>query len=166
MNFTDDHFKELKNRYIQKIRFTRNKFLNESRNTDTAAQAFELGFILTSEMELDEFSKKVSESFNWLYEVGRPIDEILNGLMNETKVNYLNELAQRPQDKTIKVRKTLWKIKLPFARYYETYNYKGELKERFKVKINWTKENLLKLAEAKSKEEKALLFSFLFVERE
>ncbi|HEY1047796.1 MAG TPA: RteC domain-containing protein [Bacteroidia bacterium] len=166
MNYTDDYFEALKIRFIQKLRFARNKFLKEARNTDAAVEAFGLGFILTSEMELDEFSKKVSENFNWLYDIGRPIEEILNGLIDETRINFLNELALRPQYKTVKVRRTLWKIKLPFPKYYETYDYKGELKERFKVKINWNKENLLKLAEAKSKLEKELLFSFLFVERE
>ena len=113
-----------------------------------------------------EFSQKVSEYFDWLYDLGRPIDEILNGLIAETRVNYLNELAQRPPDRIIKVKKTLWKFKLPLVKYYETYDYKGELKSRFKVKLNWTKENLIKLAEAKSKEEESLIFMFLFVRKE
>jgi hypothetical protein len=115
-------------------------------------------------MELDEFSKEVIEAFNWLYDLGHPIDAIFNKLIHETRVSHLSQLAIRPLDKTIKVKKTLWKIKLPLVKYYETYDYKGELKSRFK--INWTKENLIKLAKAKSKDEEKLIFSFLFIERE
>lgn len=143
MSFTDDHFEKLKNRYIGNLKFARNKFHKDARNADTSAQVFGLGFILTSEREMDEFSKRVSENFNWQYEIGSRIGEMLNGLVVETRTGFLNELAQWPQERTVAVKKkTLCKIKLPFLIHYETYDYKGELKERFKLKANWCKENL------------------------
>jgi len=63
MNFTDEEFETLKNRYLQKLRFTKSKFLKGSRNTERAAEAFGFGFLMTTEMERDEFSQEVIESF-------------------------------------------------------------------------------------------------------
>ena len=57
MNFTDEEFETLKNRYIQKLRYSRNKFLNESRKIETAAQAYELSYQFTNNLPMDEFSQ-------------------------------------------------------------------------------------------------------------
>lgn len=57
MNFTDEEFETLKNRYIQKLRYSRNNFLNESRKIETAAQAYELSYQFTNNLPMDEFSQ-------------------------------------------------------------------------------------------------------------
>jgi hypothetical protein len=62
MNFTDNHFETLKTKYIQKLRYSRNKFLNESRNTETAVEAYGLSFLFTNNLPMDEFSQEVAES--------------------------------------------------------------------------------------------------------
>lgn len=166
MNFTDYSFEALKNRYVQKLRYTRNKFLNESRKKETAAQAFGLGFLFTSNLPLDEFSQKVAESFDWTYEIGQPINEIVSGLIDEVRVNYLKEVSQRPEERIVKIWKKLWKIKLPLLKYYETFDYKGELTSRFKLKINWKSQNFIDLAEAKSKEKKEFLLIYQLLRKE
>jgi len=105
MNFTDEEFETLKNRYLQKLRFTKSKFLKGSRNTERAAEAFGFGFLMTTEMERDEFSQEVSRVFDWLYEIGKPINEIIDGLYSDTIINHLNELKQRPEQRIVKVHK-------------------------------------------------------------
>jgi hypothetical protein len=86
MNFTDESFEELKNRYIEKLRYSRNKFLNESRNTETSAEAYGLSFLFTNNLPMDEFSQEVSRVFDWLYEIGKPVQKIIDGLYNECKI--------------------------------------------------------------------------------
>ncbi len=153
MNFTDEEFETLKNRYIQKLRYSRNKFLNESRKIETAAQAYGLSYLFTDNLPMDEFSQEVSRVFDWLYEIGKPIDEIIYGLYNETRINHLNELKERPEQRIVKVHKQVWKIKLPLIKYYETFDYKGELTSRFKLKRNWRGIFKIDLSEAQSKDE-------------
>ncbi len=166
MNFTDDSCEALKNRYIQKLRYSRNKFLTEARNSDKAAELFGLGFIFTSELELDEFSQKVADTFNWTYDIGRSIDEILNVLIDEVRVNYLKQVPQKLSENIIKVRRSIWKIKLPFAKYYETYDYKGELTSRFKIKRDWSIEKFKRFIETESKEERDFMLWNVFIKKE
>lgn len=163
MNFTDNHFEELKIRYIQKLRYSRNKFLKESRNTETAAEAYGLSYLFMNNLPMDDFSQEVSKVFDWLYEIGKPIQEIIDGLYNETRINYLNEIKQRPEQKIVKVYNRIWKIKLPLVKYYETFDYKGELTSRFKLKRNWKGIFKINLAEAETKDEmEFLLFHHLY----
>lgn len=105
MNFTDEEFETLKNRYIQKLRYSRNNFLNESRKIETAAQAYGLSYLFTNNLPMDEFSQEVSRVFDWLYEIGKPINEIIDGLYSDTIINHLNELKQRPEQRIVKVHK-------------------------------------------------------------
>ena len=90
---------------IENMMNSRNKFLNESRKIETAAQAYELSYLFTNNLPLDEFSQEVSRVFDWLYEIGKPINEIIDGLYNETRINHLNELKQRPEQRIVKVHK-------------------------------------------------------------
>ncbi len=79
MNFTDDSFEVLKNRYLQKIRFARNKFLNDARNTDTAAEAFGLSFLITINLPMDELNT------NSLYRNYYPKDPMLKNQIRTKK---------------------------------------------------------------------------------
>jgi len=56
MNFTNNHYEELKIRYIQELRYSRNKFFKESCNTEAAAEAYGLSFLLRNNLPMDELN--------------------------------------------------------------------------------------------------------------
>lgn len=165
MIITDESFEDRKNRYIQLYRLKKEKFLNKSRNSEKANTVFGIGFEFLHNLELDEFSQEVSFSFNYFYDLGQSIDEILDHLIDVTRVNYLKGLEQRQPNRTVTVRKKIWKIPLPMVSYYATFDYKGELISKYKVRYNLSYSNLKKKLNSNAKED-LIMIGLLVIRRE
>lgn len=158
MEISDDNFENIKNRIIGIMRRKRESMIYSARDKKTAANTFELLMQFVNKVNLDEFSKEVVEEFDFQYEMGLKIEEIIDSLFHVQRASYLDRIAHREPIKTIKVKRKIWKLKLPLVKYFETYDHNGELLSRYKNTFDFSNKNVnaYKFAQTKLEKEKII----------
>ncbi|MBL7837710.1 MAG: RteC domain-containing protein [Bacteroidetes bacterium] len=166
MEISDDSFENIKHRIIGMMRHKRENMIHSARDKKTAANTFELVFQFVNKVNLDEFSKEVVEEFDFHYEMGQKIEEIIDSLILVQRSAYLDRIAHREPIKTIIVKRKIWKLKLPIVKYFETYDHNGELQSRYKNTFDFSQRNVNAYKFAQTKQEKGKIIETQFVKKQ
>ncbi len=166
MVISDDNFENIKNRIIGMMRHKRENMIHSARDKKTAANTFEVVFQFVNKVNLDEFSKEVVEEFDFQYEMGHKIEEIIDSLIYVQRSAYLDRIAHREPIKTIKVKRKIWILKLPIVKYFETYDHNGQLLSRYRNKFNFSQRNVNAYKFAQTRQEREKIIESQFIQKQ
>lgn len=163
MDFSDQYFTALKERYFNHLVVNHNKALENSRDKDFTNEILTMGFLYLETLKKDEFSNELINTFDFDYKLGTKITGIIDKIpsIRERHVKLKEKHDEELEDQEIKLDyyKFLYVFKTRFIKQKTVLDHTGKIIEQINYKYDFSVKNLKKLKSAKTEQEKADIFS-------